>query len=338
MHKSKSSNNLKKLVIGLNIIDEAKNVFEIEIDTLNKIKTNIGQEFILLVNMIENCDGRVIITGMGKSGHIGNKISATLSSLGTPSFFMHPSEAGHGDLGMLTDKDILIAISNSGETEEVIQLIPSIRKIGTKLISVTCKEYSTLGSFADLNIYLKIEKEACFLEIAPTSSTTATLVFGDALAVVLSQKHGFTKEKFGLYHPKGSLGKKLLLQVSDIMHMGDDIPKIKINTSIKNALVEMTYKSFGLVNVIDDKEKLVGIITAGDIVRRIETTPGFLNENVSTIMNCMPSTVYDDELAVQAVGVINSSDKKIVVLPVINRELKCVGVISVNDLMKAGIM
>lgn len=322
----------------MNSIERARNVFDIEIEALKIIRDSLDEKFYEVVETIHNCTGKVVVTGMGKSGHIGRKIAATMSSLGTPAFFVHPGEAAHGDLGMVEKDDIILALSNSGETDEVIQLLPSIRKIGAKVISITSNFKSTLSKNSDISIIVKVEKEACMMNIAPTSSTTAVLVYGDALAVCLSELNNFKKEDFGVFHPKGTLGKRLLTKVSNIMHPKDENPIVNLDDSIHDVLVVMSNKAFGLVNVVDDNGFLKGIITAGDLIRNIEKDSSIIAEKAYKIMNSNPTTIQDDLLAVTAIGQIQNSSKKLVVLPVVNKDGMCVGTLSINDLVKEKIL
>lgn len=330
--------NLLKGKIVVNSIERAKNVFDIEIETLIDIKNSLDNSFQKFVDIIYNSSGKVIITGMGKSGHIGQKIAATMASLGTPSFFVHPGEAAHGDLGMIEKKDIVLMISNSGETQEVLQLLPSIRKIGAKILSITSNENSTLAKNSDYTAVIKVKKEACIMNIAPTSSTTAVLVYGDALAICLSEMKNFDKNKFGIFHPKGTIGKRLLLKVSDLMSSGNNNPVVKLNDSIYDVLKIMNEKSFGLVNIIDDDMNLKGIITSGDLIRAIEKDNNIFQKKAYEIMNENPITINEDLLAVTAIRKIQSSNNKLIVLPVVNSDYKSVGTLSVNKLIKENIL
>src|SRR5690554_3142348 len=271
-------------MMDIEIITEARRVFAIEMASLQKIQQELDGNFTSLVKEILACTGRVILTGMGKSGHIGRKIAATMSSLGTPAYFLHPAEGAHGDLGVITKDDIVLAISNSGETDEIIQLIPSIKKIRAKLVSITCKPNSTLERHADLSIHLQIIREACPHNLAPTTSTTATLVFGDALAVVLSRLISFQPENFAVFHPKGSLGKRLLTKVSDLMFQGEENPLIYQDEAVKKAIIIISEKGLGAISVIDDRGKLVGIVTDGDLRRTIEKYDGLPDLKVRDIM------------------------------------------------------
>ena len=251
----------------MNFIARGKRVLEIEKQAIEQLAQYINSDFSDACQLMFDCKGRVIVIGMGKSGHIGNKIAATLASTGTPSFFVHPGEASHGDLGMITKDDVLLMISNSGETAEIIYLIPVIKRIGAKIIAMSGKQTSTLAQQSDVHICIAISEEACPLGLAPTASTTATLAMGDAIAVALLEEKGFTADDFALSHPGGSLGKRLLLMLKDIMHQGETLPLVSADTTIKNALLEMTAKGLGMTAVVDRNNILQGIFTDGDLRR-----------------------------------------------------------------------
>ncbi|MGG7178113.1 KpsF/GutQ family sugar-phosphate isomerase [Clostridium paraputrificum] len=332
----------KKLSRKINInkeevLKDAREVLDIEIENLLIARNEIGDNFVKLVEKILECSGRVILIGMGKSGHVGNKITATMASLGIPSFSIHPGEAAHGDLGMITYEDIVITISNSGETEEVIQLIPSIKKIGAFLVSVTSNKESTLSKYADLSIKLTITREAEQYDLAPTTSTTVTLAFGDALAVVLSKLIGFKPEDFALYHPKGALGKRLLTTVEDLMCKEEDNPIINQNATLIQAVLVMSSKGLGGVNIVDNNGKLVGLLTDGDLRRLIEKYDSVRNLIIKDIMTKNPINVEESTLAVDALKVMESRNKKVSVLPVIDKYGVCTGMIRLHDLVEAGI-
>lgn len=324
------------MMLDFNILEEARKVFAIEIESLQKVKDELDEEFIVLVNEILSCQGRVILTGIGKSGHIARKIAATMSSLGTPAYFLHPAEGAHGDLGVITKNDIILAISYSGETDEIIQLIPSIKKINAKLVSITCRPDSTLERHADLSIHLKILREACMHNLAPTTSSTATLVFGDALAIVLSKIIGFQPENFAVFHPKGSLGKRLLTKVSDLMFTGEENPIIDGDEALKKAIIIMSEKGLGAISVVDFEGKLIGIITDGDLRRTIEKYDNLPDLKVNNIMTRNPVVITPDALAVEAIKPMQ--EREIMVLPVINENRKPVGMIRLHDIIKAGIV
>ncbi|MBP2646132.1 MAG: KpsF/GutQ family protein [Firmicutes bacterium] len=321
------------------IIEQAKQVLDIEADAIRALIPRINGQFTEAVQMILSCQGRVIVTGMGKSGLVGKKIAASLASTGTPSFFLHPAEGIHGDLGMVTAKDVVIALSYSGETNEVISILPVIRRIGAKIISMTGREQSTLAKNSDIFIDVAVEKEACPLGLAPTASTTATLAMGDALAVVLLSERRFTCEDFALFHPGGSLGRKLLLTVEHVMHSGPDNPVIQIGSTVKEALFVITAKGLGATSVIDDKGGLSGLITDGDIRRSLEAGLGFLNMPVEKVMTKTPRTITQDKLAAQALSLMEKNNPRpITVLPVVDEAGKSIGMIHLTDLLRQGVV
>lgn len=320
----------------MDFIEEAKAVFDIEISTLKKLRDSLGNTFVNILDAVMNCEGKVILCGMGKSGHVARKISATLASLGTQSFFLHPAEAMHGDLGMVSHKDVVIMISNSGETEEVIRLIPSLKIIGARLIAITGKENSTLSKECELTQIIEVEREACLLNLAPTSSTTAALVYGDALAVVASVRNGFGKSDFGLYHPAGTLGKKVLIKVKDIMATDDDIPKVISGTKITDAIMEMSKKGLGVVTVINEQNQLMGLLTDGDLRRAIEKKIDMYKDTIDTIMTKRPKSLTADILAAQALK--NLRENSINNYPIVDADMHVIGVLTWQQIVKAGIM
>jgi len=313
----------------------AKEVLRIEAEAIRRLIPRIDSKFEKAVEMIYNCKGRVVVTGMGKPGLIGQKISATLSSLGTPSLFLHPAEALHGDLGRVTKDDVVIAISNSGETEEITRFLPIVKKIGAKLIALAGRKKSTLSKFSDITLDVSVEKEACSLGLAPTSSTTATLAMGDALAVALLDRRGFKKEDYAFYHPAGALGRKLLLTVEDIMRKGSDNPIVKENAIIKDVLLKITKSRAGSASVINAQGKLVGIFTDGDLRRHLETDPDLTKRKVSQVMTKNPVTIKKGHLAAEAFKILK--EKRIDEVPVVNDQYKPIGLLDVQDLLKAGI-
>lgn len=316
--------------------EDARKVFDIEIESLKKIRDELDDNFNVLIQEILACRGRIILTGMGKSGHIARKIAATMASLGTPAYFLHPAEGAHGDLGIITKDDIVLAISYSGETDEILQLIPSIKKIQAKLVSITCRPGSTLQKHADLSIVLRIIREACQFNLAPTTSATATLVFGDAVAILLSKINGFRPEQFAVFHPKGSLGKRLLTRVGDLMFTGDENPVIHYEESLRKAIIIISEKGLGAISIIDDDGKLVGIVTDGDLRRTIEKYDGLPDLKVKEIMTKKPVVIGPDALAVEALKAMEA--REIMVLPVIDADYKPVGMIRLHDIVKAGIV
>lgn len=282
------------------------------------------------------CKGRVVVTGMGKSGHIGNKIAATLASTGTPSFFVHPGEASHGDLGMITSQDVVLAISNSGNTGEVLTILPLLKRMGAPLISMTGNRDSTLAREAEANLDVSVAKEACPLGLAPTSSTTATLVMGDALAVALLEARGFSAEDFAFSHPGGALGRRLLLRVSDIMHTDDRIPRVRETTPLAGALLEISLKGLGMTTVVSEEGKLVGIFTDGDLRRTLDRSIDIQKTLIRDVMTRNGRVIHDDQLAAEALHVME--ELKINALPVLNRSEELVGAINMHDLLRAGVI
>ena len=319
-----------------NIIEEAKNVFDKEIKALTLTREAIGYDFEIILKLILECEGKVVITGMGKPGHIGAKIAATFASLGTPSFFMHPGEAMHGDLGMVEKKDVVLLLSYSGESTEVTELMPVLHEIGCTTIAITGKSKSTLAREAQYCFCFPEFEEACYMHLAPTSSTTALLVLGDALAVVSSRMRNYTKEDFGLHHPAGALGKKLLVKVKDVMHSGKDNALILAGNSLRNAIIEMSSKGLSMVTIVDEEGHLKGIITDGDLRRMLEKGVDVYNETVSNVMTNTPKWIDYREMAVNALQ--KMSDLKITCMPVLDQEKKVVGSVLMQDIFKAGIV
>jgi arabinose-5-phosphate isomerase len=316
-------------------ITRGKQVLAIEKQAISQLEQYIDQNFQNACQLMFDCHGRIIVIGMGKSGHIGNKIAATLASTGTPSFFVHPGEASHGDLGMVTAQDVVILISNSGETSEVINIIPVLKRIGAKMICMTGNTNSTLAKLADVHVCIKVEQEACPLGLAPTASTTATLVMGDAFAVALLEARGFTADDFALSHPGGSLGKRLLLTLKDIMHSGIHIPIVTCDDIIKDALIEMSEKGLGMTAVINAKKQLQGIFTDGDLRRILEQRIDIHNTKISEVMTTQCTTVNPDMLAAQALNIMEK--KRINGLLVVNESLQPIGALNMQDLLKAGV-
>ena len=269
--------------LQFDIVEEAKKIFDIEMEALIKTRDALGSDFENLVNLVLNCKGKVVLTGMGKPGHIATKMAATLASLGTPSFFMHPGEAMHGDLGMVECKDIVILMSYSGESEEVTRLMPVLQEIGCITVAITGKPKSTLAKECQYHFFFPEFEEACYMHLAPTSSTTSLLVLGDALAVVVSRAKNYTKEDFGLHHPAGALGKKLLVKVKDVMHTGKDNAVILEGSSLRNAIVEMSTKGLSMVTIVDTQNQLKGIITDGDLRRMLEHGVDVYHETVDNV-------------------------------------------------------
>jgi len=322
--------------MAMDYLKEAGKVFDTEIEALIKTKEVLDNTFVEIVNAILLCKGKVILCGMGKSGHIAKKISATMSSLGTSSFYLHPAEAMHGDLGMVTEADLVILISHSGESQEILQLIPSLKVIGAKTVAITSNENSTLAKESEIVQIMPMMREACSLNLAPTSSTTAMLVYGDALAVVTSEIYGFNEENFALFHPAGSLGKRVLLRVSDIMATGGDMPIVREKALISEAIMEMSRKQLGVVAIVDQNDKLAGLLTDGDLRRAIERRVDMYGDIIDAIMTHAPKTIKKDILAVQALH--NLKENSINNYPVVDDMGHVVGVLTWQMIVKAGIV
>ena len=314
----------------------AKAVISAEVEAIEALSMRLDEEFEKSCNAILACKGRVIISGMGKSGHISNKIAATLASTGTPAFFVHPGEALHGDLGMITGEDVVIAISNSGTTEEVITLASLVKRLGAVVIGMSGDKQSPLAEISDFHLDIAVEKEACPMGLAPTSSTTVTLVMGDALAVALLEARGFTPEDFARSHPGGRLGKRLLVHVRDIMHSGKDTPICLSTLSLKDAILEITGKKLGATLVVDADDQLFGIFTDGDLRRAFEEGVDLKNVSIGEVAHQNCYTTNENELAVNVVNLMQ--DKEITVLPVVDKSNKVMGIIHMHDLLKAGIV
>lgn len=316
-----------------NVILNAKNVFEIEIAALRDIENHMNSKFEEIVQMIYECEGNIVFTGMGKSGHIAKKIAATFSSLGTPSFYLHPAEARHGDLGMVTNKDIVIALSNSGETEEVIAILTSIKKIGAKIIGIAANRDSVLLRNSDIAYDIPKVEEACYLKLAPTSSTTGMLVLGDAMAVCLSIKKGFTKDNFALFHPSGALGKQLLVKVDDIMITGEENAVIREDALLQETIVELASKALGVVNIVDEENNLTGIFTDGDLRRLFANKDDcdWKNSKIKDIMTIDPICIQKGKLAVDALNMMRGK-KSISAIPVLEGKQLCGTILARNVL------
>ncbi|MBV1880383.1 MAG: KpsF/GutQ family sugar-phosphate isomerase [Pseudomonadales bacterium] len=317
-------------------IQSGKRVLSIEQKAIENLVPSIDAKFDQACQLMLACTGRVVVTGMGKSGHIGHKIASTLASTGTPAFFVHPGEASHGDLGMITPNDVVLAISNSGNTNEIITILPLIKRMNASLISLTGDPKSRLALAANVNLNVTVEEEACPLGLAPTSSTTATLVMGDALAVALLEARGFTAEDFALSHPGGSLGRKLLLLVSDVMHSGTQIPVVKETTTVSEALLEMTRKGLGMTSIIDSDGRLTGIYTDGDLRRTLNQGLAIHNTSIREVMSDNATTVTQNRLAAEAVKIME--DNKINGLMVVDDTNKPIGALNMQDLLRAGVV
>ena len=317
-----------------NYIASAKRTLKIESNSISQIASQLDKSFVTLCDKVIKCDGKFVIMGVGKSGHIAQKISATLSSTGTQSIFIHPTEAAHGDMGLIDKKDIVLLISNSGETDEIINILPSLKRHCKEIASLTSNNKSSIAKSADIKIELKSKKEACPLNLAPTSSTTNALVFGDALAIALLEAKGFTQKDFASSHPAGKLGKKLITLVEDLMHKGNAVPKVSPDTILDKALLEITKKNLGITLIVE-KTKLVGIFTDGDLRRCINKKVDIQNTKIQDVMTKKFKTINSDALAIDAANIME--DNKIFTLVVIDKN-KHIGVISMHDLIEARIL
>lgn len=311
-------------------------VINTELEGIVALRDRIDDAFVHACQFLLQCQGRIVVIGMGKSGHIGGKIAATLASTGSPAFFVHPGEASHGDLGMITKKDVVIALSNSGETSEILTILPLIKRLGVPLIALTGKPHSTIANCADVHIDVSVEKEACPLGLAPTSSTTTALVMGDALAVALLESRGFTAEDFALSHPGGHLGRRLLLHVSDIMHTGNAIPKVGDDALISDALVEMTNKGLGMTAVMDSNDNLTGIFTDGDLRRVLAQTLDVHTTKLADFMTVNCKTGRAEMLAAEVLELMQRH--KINALLITDSDHRLVGAINMHDLLRAGVV
>ncbi len=318
------------------ILKLADNVLAIESRAVNSLRNRLNVKFVEVCDLCLETSGRIVVCGMGKSGHVARKIAATLSSTGTPAFFLHPAEAAHGDLGMITNQDLLIAISYSGETAEIINILPSIKRVCTKLIIITGNPNSTLAKAADIYLNINIEEEACPLNLSPTASSTAAMAMGDTLAITLLKSRGFTQEDFARSHPSGDIGKRLLLRVSDIMRIEDQIPMVESNVSLLDALMEMTKKGFGMTAVVSKNKILKGIFTDGDLRRNLDNGIDIRKKNIGDVMNNNCITTTKNILATEAVHLIEKN--KITCLLVVNENEKLLGALNIHDLFREGLI
>ena len=314
----------------------AQRVLKIEQQAIEQLAQYLNADFEQACEIMFKCTGRIIVVGMGKSGHIGNKIAATLASTGSPAFFVHPGEASHGDLGMITKEDVVLLISNSGETNEILSIVPVIKRLGASMIAMTGNTTSSLAKLANVHICIKVEQEACPLGLAPTASTTATLVMGDALAVALLEARGFTADDFALSHPGGSLGRRLLLTVKDIMHAGESLPVVNEHDIIRNALLEISAKGLGMAAIVHSQGELTGLFTDGDLRRILEQRIDIHSTEISTVMTKKCTTVYQDILAAEALNILEK--KRINGLLVIDKNNRPIGSFNMQDLLKAGVI
>ena len=314
----------------------AGEVLEIESRAVNALRSRLNEDFIAACQLCLTTPGRVVVTGMGKSGHVSNKIAATLASTGTPAFFMHPAEASHGDLGMITSQDLLLAISYSGETAEVVTILPVVKRMGARLLSITGNPDSTMARAADVHLDISVSEEACPLNLAPTASTTATLAMGDALAVALLKSRGFTAEDFARSHPSGILGKRLLLRVADVMRSGDRIPVVRVDASLGDGLMEMTEKGLGMTAIVDKNNRIQGVFTDGDLRRTLDTGADIHKTMISDVMHTDCKITTPDVLAAEALHILEENE--ITSLLVAGDDNVLIGALNIHDLFREGLM
>lgn len=320
------------------VLELGRETLSIEADAIRALQARLGDDdsFVRAAGLIYGCHGRVVVSGMGKSGHVGRKIAATLASTGTPAFFMHPGEAAHGDLGMVTASDVLIAISNSGESSEILDILPAVKRLGARVIAMTGKPASRLARLADVHLDIAVDKEACTLNLAPTTSTTVTLAMGDALAVALLDARGFREQDFALSHPGGALGRRLLTHVRDVMRSGEAVPSVAPDTPLVKALLEVTQKGMGMTAVVDADGRPVGVFTDGDLRRVIERMHDFSNVEIRDVMHANPRRVRPDQLAVDAVAVME--EFRINQMLVVDEDDRLVGALHIHDLTRAKVI
>ncbi len=315
----------------------ARQVLEIEADAVRALAARLGEPFLAAVELIISSTGRVVVTGMGKSGHVGGKIASTLASTGTPAFFMHPGEASHGDLGMIAAGDVVVAISNSGESDEILRVLPLIKRRGAKVVAITGRPRSTLATEADVHLDAAVEKEACPMNLAPTASTTAVLALGDALAVALLDTRGFGEDDYAMHHPGGTLGRKLLLHVSDVMHTGERLPRVGIGATLKEAILEMSRKGLGMTAIVEGDGRVAGLFTDGDLRRTLEKHEDIRGLKVADVMTRNPRSIGPARLAVEAAQVMQAHHVSGRLLVVDDSGI-LVGAVHVDDLLRAGVI
>jgi len=318
------------------LIERGRRVLAIEARAVADLEHRLGPEFAAACALLLACEGRVVVTGMGKSGHVGNKIAATLASTGTPAFFLHPGEAMHGDIGMITARDVVLALSNSGETDELVAILPVIKRLDVPLIALTGSRDSTLGRYASVMLDVSVPQEACSLNLAPTASTTATLAMGDALAVAVLEARGFTPEDFARSHPGGTLGRRLLLHVEDVMHRGDTLPAVSPDTVLSAGLLEMSRKGLGMTAVVDERRRVLGVFTDGDLRRAFDRQIDVHQTRMYDVMTKNPKVAQPRMLAAEAVHLMETY--RITALPVVDAEDVLIGALNVHDLLRAGVM
>ncbi len=318
------------------LISSGREVIETEARALGNLTSRIDDAFVAACRVMYVCEGRVVVTGMGKSGHVGRKIAATLASAGTPSFFLHPGEASHGDLGMITADDVVLAISNSGDTSEILTILPLIKRLGVPLVALTGNPDSRIAREADINIDVSVEEEACPLGLAPTASTTAALAMGDALAIALLEARGFSAEDFARSHPGGRLGRRLLLHISDVMHTGDGVPAVTANVRLSDALMEMTRARLGMTAIVDEDRKVLGVFTDGDLRRTLDKRVDVHKASVDEVMTRGCITVRAELLAAEALNIMQKH--AINALLVVDNDERLVGALNMHDLLRAGVL
>lgn len=318
------------------LLARARRVLDTEIAAIAAVRERLQVPFVEACRLLHECKGRVVVSGMGKSGHIGNKVAATLASTGTPAFFLHPAEAGHGDIGMITADDVLLALSNSGETPELLTILPVIKRLGIPVVAMTGRPSSTLGKAANVVLDVSVPEEACPHNLAPTASTTATLAVGDAIAVAILEARGFTQEDFARSHPGGILGRRLLLRIEDVMRTGEQLPAVGPSASLREGLIEMSRKGLGMTAIVDEKGKVLGIYTDGDLRRTLDRDPDLRSKRMSDVMTPNPKTVGREMLAAEAVHLLESS--RITQLLVVDADGVLIGALNVHDLFRAGVM
>ena len=319
-----------------NTLERACQVLEIEAQEISSLANRLDDHFVNAVQLILHCDGRVVVSGMGKSGHIGRKLASTFASTGTPSFFMHPAEASHGDLGMITSHDVVIFLSNSGKSDELISILPVIKRIGAKIISITGNSNSELARESEIHLSAQVSQEACPLGLSPTASSTASLALGDALAICVLDQRAFTAEDFARSHPGGSLGKRQVVRVRDIMRKTDQVPSIHEHALLSDAVLEISLKGLGFTAIVDKESKPIGMFTDGDLRRQLSKKIDYEKQSIKEIMNKNPKTIFDDQIIIDAINLMEAS--KINGILVVNREFKLVGAFNMHDLFKAKVI
>ena len=319
-----------------NTLERARQVLEIEAQEISSLANRLDDHFVNAVQLILHCDGRVVVSGMGKSGHIGRKLASTFASTGTPSFFMHPAEASHGDLGMITSHDVVIFLSNSGKSDELISILPVIKRIGAKIISITGNSNSELARESEIHLSAQVSQEACPLGLSPTASSTASLALGDALAICVLDQRAFTAEDFARSHPGGSLGKRQVVRVRDIMRKTDQVPSIHEHALLSDAVLEISLKGLGFTAIVDKESKPIGMFTDGDLRRQLSKKIDYEKQSIKEIMNKNPKTIFDDQISIDAINLMETS--KINGILVVNREFKLVGAFNMHDLFKAKVI